>query len=339
MAFYPRKRALKQTPSMRAHGNDAKALNFLCYKVGMVQVMGKNIHHGNSTFGQEVVIPATIIVCPPMKVFGIRAYAKAEIGVEVLGDALAENIDKILLRKILNFKKPKKKEGKEAAEKGGKEKESKEKEKKKGKEAPCTISDFEKELNSIEYFTLLAHTTPDRVEIKKTPDICEISIGGKKEEQLAYAKEKLGREINIEEIAKDNDFLDVKAVTTGKGFQGVVKRFHVRMQRPKAKTRRVVGSIGPWHPHTVMFTVARAGQMGYQSRTEYNKRVLKISDKPEEINPKSGFINYGSIIGKYAIIQGTLPGPTKRCIAIRKSTRPERKKGIKLETVGKVIVN
>jgi large subunit ribosomal protein L3 len=88
-----------------------------------------------------------------------------------------------------------------------------------------------------------------------------------------------------------------------------------------------------------MFTVARAGQMGYQSRTEFNKRVLKISDKPEEINPKHGFINYGNIIGKYAIIQGTLPGPTKRCIAIRQSVRPERKKGVKLEAVNKVLVN
>lgn len=332
MAFYPRKRAEKETPSMKGYGKEAKPLNFLCYKVGMVQVMGKNSHQGNPSFGQEVAMPATVVTCPPMKVFGIRAYTKAEIGVQVLGDAISENTEKTLLRKILNFKKPKKKEGKEAAEKENGAQNAK------NKKAPSTVSDFEKEMENITRFTLLAHTHPEKTGIKKKPDVCEITLGGKKEEQLAFAKGKLGKEINIEDVANAGEFIDVKGVTKGKGFQGVIKRFNVRIQRPKAKTMRVVGCISPWHPHTVMFTVPRPGQMGYQTRTEYNKRLLKISDNAEEVNPKSGFPNYGLVKEKFAIIKGSIPGPSRRCIAIRKSIRPEKSIGTKLASVEKIIV-
>jgi ribosomal protein L3 len=48
-----------------------------------------------------------------------------------------------------------------------------------------TLDDFSKEIKDIEYFTLLAHTQPDLIDLKKTPDITEVSIGGTKEEQLA----------------------------------------------------------------------------------------------------------------------------------------------------------
>ncbi len=329
MAYYPRVRSKKETPSMKASGKEAKALNFLCYKAGMTQIMGKNKHKGSPSFGHEVVLPATIIECPPLKVFGVRAYTKAEIGVVPLSDALAENVDNEIMRKINNFKK-----------KSQKNKDKKENtEKKSTKEKKIyEIADFEKEINDIEYFTLLIHTQPKKISLKKTPDISEVFIGGKKEEQLNYAKQILGKEINFDEVFSEGDFLDIKAVTTGKGIQGVVKRFNVRMLRPKAKTRRVVGSISPWHPTTVMFTVARPGQMGYQNRTEYNKKLVKISDKTEEVNSKSGFSGYGHVQGKFAVIVGSIPGPSKRCIALRKGIRPVQKRGIHLEAVEKILV-
>jgi large subunit ribosomal protein L3 len=88
-----------------------------------------------------------------------------------------------------------------------------------------------------------------------------------------------------------------------------------------------------------MYTVPRAGQMGYQTRTEYNKRLLKISDKVEEVNPKCGFQNFGMVKEKFAIIKGSIPGPSKRCIGLRKSIRPEKSIGIKLESVEKIITN
>jgi len=327
MAFYPRVRAKKETPSMKANGDEAKALSFLAYKVGMTQVTGKNAHKGSVTFGQEVIIPATIIECPPMKVLGIRAYVKDEIGYCVLSDVISDNLDKELGRKINNFKKPSEKKDKKAKKTDKKEV---------GKD--YTIADFEKEMEKIEYFTLIVNTQPKKISLKKTPDVSEVSIGGKKEEQLAYAKDILGKEVNMEDVFSEGDFLDIRGVTKGKGFQGVIKRFGVRIQRPKAKTRRIVGSISPWNPSTVMFTVARPGQMGYHTRTEHNKKILKISDKLEEINGKRGFAGYGIVRGKYAIIAGSVLGPSKRCIAIRKSVRPERTRGIQLGAVEKVLV-
>jgi len=322
LSFYPRVRAAKETPTIKGYGTENKPLNFLCYKAGMVQVVGKNIHKASPTFNQEVVVPATVVECPPLKVFGVRAYEKAEIGYAALSDVMAENVDKELKRKILNFKQPQNKEGK-------KDKEEK-------KTDFYTIADFEKELADIEYFTLLVHTKPS---FKKTPEITEIFIGGTKEQQLAYAKEKLGKEIALEEAFKEGDSLDVKAVTKGKGFQGPVKRFHVRSLRPKNKRSRVVGSIGPWHPATVMFSVARPGQMGYQNRTEVNKKIIKISKNPAEVNSKAGFLHYGMVEGEYALIFGSLPGAVKRCVALRKSLRPIQKVGVQLQKVDKIILN
>jgi large subunit ribosomal protein L3 len=181
---------------------------------------------------------------------------------------------------------------------------------------------------------LLANTQPS---FKKTPEVTEIFLGGTKEQQLAYAKEKLGKDLGIEEAFKEGEFLDVKAVTKGKGFQGPVKRFNVRTFRPKHKKQRVVGSIGPWHPNTVMFTVARPGQMGYQNRTEVNKKLIKVSKNVAEINPKSGFQNYGMVQGEYALVFGSLPGPAKRCIALRRSLRPMQSVGVQLQSVERII--
>jgi large subunit ribosomal protein L3 len=332
LSYYPRVRAAKQTPSIRGYSNEeqTKPLNFLCYKAGMIQVQGKNIHKASPTFNQEVVAPATVVECSPIKVFGVRAYTKAEIGYEILSDAFAENIDKELKRAIPNFKHKKPHEEKEKTDS------KKTTPQKKDEEKKYTLIDFEKELNEIEYFTLLVHTKPT---FKKTPELSEVFLSGTKEKQLAYAKEKLGKEILIEEAFKEGDFLDVRAVTKGKGFQGPVKRFHVRTFRPKHKKQRVVGSIGPWHPATVMFTVARAGQMGYQNRTEVNKKIIKISKNILEVNPKAGFKNYGLIQGEYAIIFGSLPGPAKRCIALRKSLRPVQQVGVQLSGVEKIIIN
>ena len=328
LSYYPRVRAKKETPSIKGFGEENKALSFLCYKAGMVQVMGKNSHKASPTFNQEVVVPATVVECPPLRVFGVRAYRKAEIGYAVFGDAIADNISRELKRKIINFKEKSKKLKKDKMGDGKNTSLGNEK-------GPCAIGDFEKRLNEIEYFTLLVQTQP---KFKKKPDVSEVFIGGKKEQQLNYAKEKFGKEITIEEVFMEGDFLDVKAVTKGKGFQGVVKRFGVRTFSPKHKKQRVVGSIGPWHPNTVMFTVARPGQMGYHTRTESNKRIIKISKNDKEINPKSGFKNYGLIRSTYALIFGSVPGPVKRCVALRKSLRPLQQKGVQLASVEKIIL-
>ncbi len=61
--------------------------------------------------------------------------------------------------------------------------------------------------------------------------------------------------------------------------------------------------------------------MGFHQRTEYNKQIVKISEKGEEINPQGGFIRYGLVKGDYILIKGSVPGSKKRFVRLRSSIR------------------
>jgi large subunit ribosomal protein L3 len=74
----------------------------------------------------------------------------------------------------------------------------------------------------------------------------------------------------------------------------------------------------------VMYSVARAGQMGYHQRTEYNKRILKIGKDGKEVTPKGGFLRYGSVRGSYIILAGSIAGTEKRPIRLRFPARSPR---------------
>ncbi|MCE7697990.1 MAG: 50S ribosomal protein L3, partial [Methanobacterium paludis] len=88
-----------------------------------------------------------------------------------------------------------------------------------------------------------------------------------------------------------------------------------------------VGSIGPWNPSRTMWTVAMAGQMGYHKRTEFNKKILKIggADEVDAVNPDGGFVKYGLVKNGYFIVKGSVPGPSKRLVMLRKAIRPHGK--------------
>jgi large subunit ribosomal protein L3 len=70
-----------------------------------------------------------------------------------------------------------------------------------------------------------------------------------------------------------------------------------------------------------MWTVPRAGPLGYFARTEYNKTLLKISNDGEEINPPSGFKRYG-LVKSHILVKGSVPGSVKRLIRLRSPVRP-----------------
>ena len=336
LAFYPRKRAVRETPSFRSfptvkvsgEEETSKALNFLGYKVGMTHILGKDSHEKGATFGQEINIPVTVFEAPPLHVFGIRAYGKTApgkgYGEAALFDVLEEKPAKELLRRISNFKKKAVKKAKEG------EKKQKEKPEKKAK----TVSDLDSAKEKVKRIVLIAHTQPAKTGLgKKKPAVTEIALSGNAEQQIAFAKEILGKDLSVSDVFSELEFIDVKAVSKGKGMQGVVKRFGVKMHRPKAKKRRVVGSIGPWNPSTVMWTVPRPGQRGYHSRTEINKKILMIGSKGEAINPKSGFKNYGVVKGSFIVLSGSVPGPAKRAVAMRKCVRPHGKEKHKIEGI------
>ncbi len=170
---------------------------------------------------------------------------------------------------------------------------------------------------------------------KKTSEIVEIGFNGTVDEVIAYAKEHIDKEVKFSEVFSENTFFDVTAVTKGKGLQGPVKRFGVKLQFSKTeKARRKVGSLGPWTPQRTPWQVAMAGQTGFHTRTEYNKQILKLTSK---FNSNAGWKKYGVTKGDVVLVLGTLPGPQKRAIRFRKPIRAN-KKAFTYE-LSKVIVN
>ena len=162
---------------------------------------------------------------------------------------------------------------------------------------------------------LIAFSQPSKIGLKKTPEIIEIPLGGSKEDQLATAQSLLGKEIPVTDVFKDGEYLDVIAVSKGKGWQGVVKRFGVALNPHKATAhRRKGGSLGAETQARIFFTIPRPGQMGYHRRTDSNKRILKIStDKLPALK------HYGNVTGTYLIVDGSIPGPVKRLVRLRRA--------------------
>jgi len=237
----------------------------------------------SKTKGQLISKPVTILECPPLFVYGVRGYTPAG-PVDILFDKPNKNLAiKIKLPKV-----PKK-------------------------------VDLEKlEGQKINRVNLICHTQPT---FKKTPEVFEIALGGKPEEQLNFAKNVFGKEIKLSEVFKVGDYIDVCGVSIGKGFQGVVKRFGVRLQRRKnEQAHRKIGCHGQNNPGKIRISVPQAGQLGFQTRTEFNKRILKISTG-SDINPKGGMIKYGLVKGDYMLLEGSVPGPTKRLVRFRTPMR------------------
>ena len=72
LAFYPRGKAKKETPSFSTFPNvegAARPLNFLGYKVGMIHGIGKNEHAKSVSYGQMIYVPCTVILFPPIYFF------------------------------------------------------------------------------------------------------------------------------------------------------------------------------------------------------------------------------------------------------------------------------
>jgi len=185
------------------------------------------------------------------------------------------------------------------------------------------IDEISKNLEGVSDVKLIAKTMVFKTNTpKKKPDVMELNIGGDIQAKLDYAKEIIGKEINITDVFDENEFVDVTSVTKGKGFQGVVKRFGVRKQPAKAtKKRRHIGSGGSWKPARKLWMEPQPGQMGYNTRTEYNKLILKIGDDGGEITPSGGFLRYGPVSGNYLMLYGSIPGPAKRVVRLTRQRR------------------
>ncbi|MEM2960989.1 MAG: 50S ribosomal protein L3, partial [Candidatus Bathyarchaeia archaeon] len=253
---------------------------------------------------KEVVKPVTVIDTPPIYIAAIRAYIKNETGLKTLTEVWAKTLPKDFER-VINV--------------------SKETDEKRSGE---DLKRIEESLNEIVEFRALVATQPRLSGTpKKKPDLMEIKVGGGSiKEQFEYVKKLLGKTVSVNDIFKEGQFVDVIALTKGKGFQGPVKRWGVRiLQHKSRKTKRGIGTLGAWGLKRVIYTVPRAGQMGYHQRTEYNKRIIKIGKDGSEVTPKGGFLRYGLVKGSYVLLSGSVPGPAKRLIRLRYPSRPPKR--------------
>ena len=304
LAFLPRKRAAQIKGRVRHwldHSEDINFLGFAGFKAGMTHITYIEDQRNSPYYGKELMKPVTVIEVPPLILVGIRVYQEDDYGKYVLGELFTNEINNFLTRKI-------------------------------------NIPDFEKynfneckkkllnRINETSEIRGIFQTQPYKTTIpRKKPDVIEIKVNSNKNpvEEFNFALNYLGKEIRARDVLTEGELIDITAVTKGKGFQGPVKRFGIKiLTRKNNKIKRAVACIGPWHPARVLYTVPRPGQMGFHQRTEYHKRIMLIGENEEEINPKGGIINYGKIKGDYLLILGSVPGPKKRLIRLRKTIRP-----------------
>ncbi len=292
MQIWPRKRAKRMVARVRTfYGNpkETKPLAFLGYKAGMSHAQVRDNNPNSTSKSQIISIPVTIIECPPIKPYSIRFYKRSNsLGLQVTSEIYSEKLDK-------QFKN------------------------KNSGNIPETFDDVR----------IVMYTDPRKTGLsRKNPDIFEMSMSGKDaKEKLAKGQELLKKDfIYISEIFNEGQLLDVHAVSKGKGMQGSVKRFGVKIRQHKSeKTKRGPGTLGPWTPKRVMAgRIPHAGKMGYHQRTEYNKLLVKIV-KPEDVNQKGGIKHYGNVLNEAVLIKGSVPGPAKRPIILTAPQRPHKK--------------
>jgi large subunit ribosomal protein L3 len=304
--YSPRKRArdhVARFSSWPEVSEGPRLQGFAGFKAGMTHAFVVDYRPTSNTSGQEVQIPVTVVEVPPMKVAAVRVYERTGYGLKTVGEAWAKKLDDVLAMRLTL-----------------------------AKDAGTEEAIKRLEASECEEVRVLIHTQPDLVTgiPKHVPDLMEVRVGGGTyKERLAFAKGLLGKEITIKDFTTEGQMVDVASITKGKGFQGHTKRWGVKLMSHKnSKHRRMIGTLGPKSPKYVRPTVPQAGQTGYHQRTEFNKRILKIGDKVEEINPKGGFLHYGQIRNSYVILHGSIPGPTKRLIGFRDTAR---RAGTKLE--------
>ena len=293
MEYWPHRRAKKQMPRIRTwhHSAEPGFLGSVAFKAGMTHIMMMD-DTDSPAKGTEVARAVTVLEVPKVYIYGIRTYGKKYLYTQPAAEAYDAN-----LAKKVGINESKK-----------------------------TVADLKGTLaNSIDV-SALAFVDPSNLGFgNKHVMRFELQLGGKDvNDKFAFAEKWIGKEIKASDVIGVGDYIDVISISKGKGWAGVIKRFGVARNTRKATGKiRHVGVLGPWHPAKVMFTVPHSGHMGYNYRTELNKRVLKMGAEKDaqSVNVSGGFMNYGVVKNDFIVIDGSVPGPSKRLIRFRKAIR------------------
>ena len=262
----------------------------------MTHVVIKDSRPNSITKGETISLPVTVIECPSLKILSLRFYKKSPYGIKVVSEAFTDKQDKDLSRKIKLSSK---------------------------QDFDAKLKEVAGKLDQFDDMRVCVYTQPRKTGIgKKKPEIFEMGIGGSSvKEKFDYVQGLLGKEIKVSDIIKPGTKVDVHAVSKGKGFQGVIKRFHVKLMDHKAEKKRRTAPWGPSVPAKIIWGMNMPGRMGFNLKTEYNKDILMVGDKPEKVNPKGGFLHYGLVKNDFVLIKGSVPGHVRRLITFTEPIR------------------
>jgi large subunit ribosomal protein L3 len=249
----------------------------------------------STTAGQELSVPVTVVEVPPLRVAAARLYRSNPYGKNVVAEVWSDH----LFSRIPAH--------------------------------PATSTEVRDSFTSAEgdEVRLVVYTQPHLVTgvPSKSPQLFEVRVAGEKSEaRRSFALGQLGKELRAEDLTKEGEFLDLVAVTKGKGFQGHIQRWGVKLQpRKNSKHRRMIGTLGPHNPSFVSYRIPQAGQRGYHRRTVYNLRVLRVVRDPRKdpVTPLGGFPHYGEVRSSCIVLHGSLPGPAKRLLRFRTPIRSQ----------------
>jgi large subunit ribosomal protein L3 len=307
IAFRPRARAkslearVRTWPQLAAE--KGSLLGFAGFKAGCIHILTVDDREKTPNFGKQLLNAATVIATPPMRIIGIRGYRHDLYGQHAIFDIYAKDLPRELSRKF---------------------------------DAKSTDDEFSKAeslLNNVADVMAVVAVSPNSIGLaQKVPFVFEVAVSGKGARwQYDYVKSILGKEMKITDVFQIGQNIDVSGITRGKGIEGPITRFGVKRKQHKSrKSVRAVGTLGPISPAVVMYTVARQGQRGFHQRTEYNKRILIISntdkDAQNSINPLGGFKHFGLVRGDYIVVRGSVPGVPKRLVKMRQPIRSVSKR-------------
>ena len=301
LAYLPRARAKSMEARIRSwpdqEGDQPKLMAHAGFKAGCISIASIDDREKTPNFGKQLVSLGTVVVTPPVVVIGIRGYSKDRYGLDSIFDVYAKDIPKELARLFT------------------------------AKSDEKSLERAEKSLGRVsDLFCIVAVLPQQAGREQKKPYVFEVAVkGGDVAKQFAFAKDFLGKEVKVDQVFQKGADVDVAAITKGKGIEGPITRWGVKKKQHKSrKSVRALGTLGPISPSTIMYTVPRAGQRGFHQRTQYNNRIMIISNtKTNEfkINPAGGFKHFGLVDGDYVVIRGSIPGTYRRLVKLRSPMR------------------
>jgi len=331
MGFLPRKRFSRLRGRVRKFPKDDESQDchltaFMVYKAGMTHIVRDLDRPGSKMHKKEVVEAVSVMECPPMIIVGMVGYVKTPTGLRCLTSVWAQHLpDQFKRCYYKHWTKSKKKAFTKYQQSLMEEK---------GKKY------YEKDIQKLKrYCAVIRVIAIAQVKLlrigQKKAQVMEIQVnGGTIEQKVEFGLKLFESAIPVDTVFQQSEVVDCIGVTRGHGFEGVIHRWGVtRLPRKTHKGLRKVACIGAWHPSRVGYTVPRAGQHGFHHRVDPNKKIYKIGKSIEvdpanarcetdltdkTITPLGGFPKYGLVKQDYMLIKGSVQGPIKRPLTIRK---------------------